>query len=71
MNLKISLNYINAEKVTIILFVLCSRVVESEDFLGFQLQQFRKTNSDSSSFKKQTPTPESSIFENPTPTPAI
>ena len=33
------------------------RVVESEDFLGFRLQQFWKTDSDSSSFKKPTPTP--------------
>ena len=47
------------------------RVVESEDFLGFRLQQFWKTDSDSSSFKKPTPDSDSSIFENPTPTPAI
>ena len=34
-----------------------NRVVKSEDFLGFRLQQFWKTDSDSSSFEKPTPTP--------------
>ena len=34
-----------------------TRVVELEDFLGFRLQQFWKTNSDSSSFKKPILTP--------------
>ena len=41
------------------LVLLSYRVVESEDFLGFRLrlQQFWKTDSDSNSFKKPTPTP--------------
>ena len=36
-----------------------------------RLQQFWKTDSDSSSFKKPTPTPDSSSFKKPTPTPAV
>ena len=54
-------------------FVVATRVVELEDFLGFRLltptpavlksrlrlQQFWKADSDSSSFKKPTPTPDS------------
>ena len=48
---------------------LATRVVESEDFLGFRLQQFWKTELRLQQFWKTDS--DSSSFEKPTPTPAV